>query len=526
MSETVARQRPPVDLDDFERRFRQTQRPAHEDDPLAELARIVGDEHDPYGEVFAQPSAPVHQDFRPSFAPHGRHEDFRHEPSFGDAEAPAAGKPRFMADFAAIEAGLRAAAPQPFDHQHQDQLLHPQVAPGHDMQPDYAEPDYAFPPESQAQAGWADPAQGPSSHRTPAKKRGALNPTYAIAGSIAIAVIGIGVAFAYKGTGSSPREIRTIMAAAGPTKIAPPADAKSDASDQDATGLNQTAPTKLVNREEQPVDLQQAVQDNAARARGTDASSVPVPGQPDGTISPDYSAMGTAAPAASNGHAYSDQGFGVGMPLPKKVKSVMVKPDGTIVSNGQDNAAQDNPAPAMAAPSIVAPAAQAPKMGDRIGALVEGATPAAATPKTHAKGAKSTTRVATAAPAPEPTDDAAPAPKPAKTAKKTKPVKVATAETGTEQANDAGDDAKPAGTGAWAVQLAAPGSEADARSATSKLLKKFSGALHGHRLGFHRADSNGKTVYRVRVSSLSKEDATSLCSKLKGDGGTCFIAKN
>ena len=431
-----------------------------------------------------------------------------------------------MADFAAIEAGLRGAMGQPFDHQHSDQLLHPQVAPGHDTQADYAEPDYAFPPESPAHADWADPAHLAPSQAMP-RKRGALKPAYAIAGSIAIAIVGIGVAFAYKGTGSSPREIKTIMAAAGPTKVQPPADARADASDQETAGQSQAAPTKLVSREEQPVDLQQAVQDNAARGtRGTDASSVPVPGQSEGTMSPDYSAMDGAKGSdrgadttGSVGQPYSDQGFGVGMPLPKKVKSVMVKPDGTIVSGSQDNATAAAPAPAAA------------KMDDRIGALVDGTAPAAATPKTRGKSAKTTTRVATAAPTPvpAPTDDAdtAPVPKPAKTAaKKTKPVKVATAETGTEQANDAGDDAKPAGNGAFAVQLAAPGSEADARAATSKLLKKYSDALHGRRLGFHRADSNGKTVYRVRVSSLSKEDATSLCSKLKAGGGSCFVAKN
>ena len=188
-------------------------------------------------------------------------------------------------------------------------------------------------------------------------------------------------------------------------------------------------------------------------------------------------------PTSAASQPYSDQGFGVGMPLPKRVKSVMVKPDGTIV-NGQDGAAPD------AASQAPAPA----KPDDRIGALVDGATPAAATPKPHAKAAKTTTRVATVAPipAPESIDEAAgatPAPKPSKAAsKKTKPVKVATAETGTEQAaNDAGEEAKPAGNGGFAVQLAAPGSEADARSATSKLLKKYAGALHGQRLGFHRA---------------------------------------
>ena len=76
------------------------------------------------------------------------------------------------------------------------------------------------------------------------------------------------------------------------------------------------------------------------------------------------------------------------------------------------------------------------------------------------------------------------------------------------------------------MQLAAPGSEADAKATSSRLAKKFAGSLGGHHLGFHKAESNGKSVFRVRVSSLSKPDAVSLCEKLKADGGSCFVAKN
>jgi hypothetical protein len=35
-----------------------------------------------------------------------------------------------------------------------------------------------------------------------------------------------------------------------------------------------------------------------------------------------------------------------------------------------------------------------------------------------------------------------------------------------------------------------------------------------------------KAVYRVRVSGLSREDATSICQKIQTSGGTCFVAKN
>ncbi len=37
---------------------------------------------------------------------------------------------------------------------------------------------------------------------------------------------------------------------------------------------------------------------------------------------------------------------------------------------------------------------------------------------------------------------------------------------------------------------------------------------------------NGKTIFRVRVGPLAKEEASSLCSTLQGAGGQCFVAKN
>ena len=41
-----------------------------------------------------------------------------------------------------------------------------------------------------------------------------------------------------------------------------------------------------------------------------------------------------------------------------------------------------------------------------------------------------------------------------------------------------------------------------------------------------KAEVGDKSIYRVRVSSLSREEAVSLCEKVKAEGGTCFVAKN
>ena len=77
----------------------------------------------------------------------------------------------------------------------------------------------------------------------------------------------------------------------------------------------------------------------------------------------------------------------------------------------------------------------------------------------------------------------------------------------------------------WAVQLAAPKSEAEAKSESARLSAKYASALNGSTIGVHKAVVNGETIYRLRVVGLSKADAAALCARLKGDGGDCFVAK-
>jgi cell division septation protein DedD len=77
----------------------------------------------------------------------------------------------------------------------------------------------------------------------------------------------------------------------------------------------------------------------------------------------------------------------------------------------------------------------------------------------------------------------------------------------------------------WAVQLAAPKSEAEAKSTAARLGSKYESVLNGSPIGVHKALVNGETIYRLRVVGLSKADAAALCARLKGDGGDCFIAK-
>jgi hypothetical protein len=77
--------------------------------------------------------------------------------------------------------------------------------------------------------------------------------------------------------------------------------------------------------------------------------------------------------------------------------------------------------------------------------------------------------------------------------------------------------------GDWAIQFAAPKSEAEAKVAAARLNAKYAPALSGATIGVHKTEVNGETTYVLRVAGLSKVDATALCVRVKGRD--CTIAK-
>src|SRR3984893_16476894 len=98
MSKPVVKARPMIDLEEFERRLRKPLAANQgDDDPLAELARFVGEQEDPYQTVFEPLSR------RPAGT-------LRRGPDHGGGEEPGAHEPLIGGDFAAIEAGLLGAA--------------------------------------------------------------------------------------------------------------------------------------------------------------------------------------------------------------------------------------------------------------------------------------------------------------------------------------------------------------------------------------------------------------------------------
>ena len=76
-----------------------------------------------------------------------------------------------------------------------------------------------------------------------------------------------------------------------------------------------------------------------------------------------------------------------------------------------------------------------------------------------------------------------------------------------------------------AVQLGVPRPEAEAKRDLKQLNTKYGSALRGSTVGLRKVLVNGETVYRLQVVGLSRDEAATLCSRVKGDGGSCAIVK-
>ena len=498
MSEPMAKPRTMIDLDEFERRLRRpAPAAAPQGDPLAELARLVGNgrsepQIDPLDQVFSRNSAARSA----AEAASPRRDDRAHPLQ------PAAPRPHpLRGDFAAIEAGLRGSIPPEFADigSARPRAAQPEPLAAHAQDYDQHYAGHAGLQQG-ADADWDDGDDNflgfePAAQREPQPRSRRL--LYATAAIIVVGLAGIGTTFLMKGPSSGAREIAVIKAAEGPIKVQADVGA-SDKPDQGASILDkgpQPAPVALVNRIEQPVDMGQATPPQTDKAPrvvtlssaqlATGAATVPVPPPPGQATAP------VPPPSPDDD-----------MIEPKKVKTISVRPDGTVMPN--DAAAAQLPIDGIQAP-LRPPSAAAKAATPKAPAHV------ATTPKTQVATSEEGTRVPT-----QEDPNAAP-PEAARSRSTAKPVNVATAE---PEAADSGE------RGTFAVQLAAPASEEQARQMMNLLAKKYGSILSGHHLGYHRASVDGKSVYRVRVGSLSHDNATALCQKLQASGGTCFVAKN
>jgi hypothetical protein len=238
---------------------------------------------------------------------------------------------------------------------------------------------------------------------------------------------------------------------------------------------------------------------------------------------------------------------------PKRVRTVVVRPDGTIIPEGEEPAVATPAQPKPAAPTQ--PDAASGDNGSQVvttSPVVTGADVAPADPSDATPAVPDTPAIVTGADvAPEPTasEPAAPVPSVVPRKKPDAPAQVASAPAAaTAPQNDrplnltqpapapatsapatpapvaSTSGSIPAGT--YIVQVTSQRSEAAAKDAYSGLQRRFPGVLGNRNAVIVAATVEDRGVfYRARIPTGSRDEAISLCESLQAAGGDCFVRR-
>ncbi|MEM8751198.1 MAG: SPOR domain-containing protein [Pseudomonadota bacterium] len=212
---------------------------------------------------------------------------------------------------------------------------------------------------------------------------------------------------------------------------------------------------------------------------------------------------------------------------PRRVRTVTVRPDGTIVTSGNtEQAAAPSTSETIADPQLA--------LNTSIPAD-SGADETAATGSTNGElvynAPKALTSETAAAVTQGPSTNVQPVEvKPAETAPAApETVQVAAVEPATSEPDPAPAAVEPkpaAPKSPYAVQLSSQRSDAAARQSFENISKRYASILSGMSYEVQKSDIKGKgTYYRLRVPMNSRAEAQEMCSKLKAQGGDCFVTK-
>lgn len=308
------------------------------------------------------------------------------------------------------------------------------------------------------------------------RRRGGLTTVVAV---LALAVLGTGAAFAYRTFIGSPRNgiPPIIKADTSPTKIIPASSADSGKVPDRLASADGTE--KIVPREETPVDVN-------ANVSSTPRVVFPPPNMSQNLPTVPASVTQAAPPAnIGNGLMPNSQ--------PRKIKTLTVSGDETDTASAsasapvvQPPASNSKPAPAVRTVRT-APASTATAY-----ASANSNAPLSLAPQAIQSAAAPHTQVATNAP--EPIAPSAPS----------------TVSSG------------------YMVQVSSQRNEADAQASYRVLQGKFPSVLGSRSPTIRRADLGAKGVYyRAMVGPFgSAEEASQFCGNLKSAGGQCVIQRN
>ncbi|WP_457583072.1 SPOR domain-containing protein [Ensifer canadensis] len=367
--------------------------------------------------------------------------------------------------------------------------------------------------------------------------------TMLLAASVAGVIIlgGAGV-YAWMGGSdavSSGEGPKIILADKSPVKVVPEEKGGKTVPNQDkavydrVAGAQGTGPRQeaLVSSTEEPMDVVQRTltPENLPNDGSDEADALgpsPNADEESARLLPDD---GAAVPADQE----EDKAPAV---APRKVRTMIVKPDGTLVAREEpvaepatEVAGNAPPVPATASGQLAASGTEGQATATGAGSELRAANQAPADADQVALAAASDATVNAAggqAPLPQtrPTEQAGNTAGAATERANTRPAETqatANAATDTQQVSTA---SVPAGT--YFIQVASLPSEAEAQKSYNSLSNKFGSVIGGRGVDIRKAEIAGKgTYYRVRIPAGSREEANALCSRYKGAGGSCLVTK-
>jgi len=328
-----------------------------------------------------------------------------------------------------------------------------------------------------------------------------------------LAVLGTAGVFAYRamfGGPMLPTLPPIIKAEGGPNKIMPgDANASANASRQtDSNTESATSGERLVPREERPVEMRAPV-NSAPRP----VSTVPIFPDPPAAGGPG-TVVGFPALAASNNPASST-------PPPTTVRPDIPSARPPALTSAANAPLTTTSSPT---PTLAVPGAPSPKKIRTVSIHTDqpngaDATTGSATPTRTAAQTRDANEPLSIVPSSTESSPATTRPRsvPAQPVPLNKPA-----------ANETASAAPVAPAGGYTVQVSSQRSEEEAQSSFRDLQVKYPDLLSGRAPIIRRADLGAKGIYyRAMVGPFASADqATELCSNLKAAGGSCLVQKN
>ena len=378
-----------------------------------------------------------------------------------------------------------------------------------------------------------------------------------------VLLAGIGAYAWMSGGGEATGEPRVILADNDPIKMIPKERGGKTVPNQDKAVYDRVAgqidrgpqQEQLVTSVEEPIDVVQ---------RTLTPETLPLEGRDDGPLdgaTPVSEAESRLLPGVEQ-VTTEKEAESAPVITPRKVRTMIVKPDGTLVAREE---IEPEPSGEAASSDMAEGGETAARLAAPTSGTVDADASVADTNPAALDGAASTTANADTAGATTPLEEVASA-----NIDETAPVRVV--RTTTIGANDTADntpvpESRPAdqpvsvvGTvtdqgnvrdgqtaeadtaattqtaaetrvaaanpGGYVIQIASLPSEAEAQRSYDNLSARFAGVIGGRGVDIRRADIPNKGIYyRVRIPAGSREEANALCSRYKSAGGSCLVTR-